>query len=1850
VSRRSWASRRLLAVSALAALVTALLPGGGALAAQPGLNAAAPKAPSAVPDLVTSAPAGCNTSQPAGYARCFAIVRTPSSKTITPDVSGPPSGALGPVQIQSAYDLPSAGGGQTVAIVDAYGDSDAESDLAAFRSQYELPACTTANGCFRKVDQTGGTNYPADDSDWGVETSLDLDAVSSACPNCNILLVEADDNSNGNLEAAVDEAVALGAKFVSNSYGGSEYSGEQTDDQAYNHPGVVVTASAGDDGYGVSYPAASPYVTAVGGSTLTQDSSVARGWDETVWGSSGGNEGTGSGCSADEPQPSFQQDVPQLDAACQNRADDDVAADADPVSGLAVYDSLGYGGWLQVGGTSLASPLIAATYALAGTPIAGTYPNSYPYLDPSRSSDLFDVTSGADGPCGNVLCTAGPGWDGPTGLGTPDGVRAFLGGPEGQISGAVTDAATGDPIAGATVTADPGDYVTRTNSSGDYELSLAAGTSYALSVADYGYQTGTQSGVSVSAGATTTENVALTAAPSGTLSGVVTDGSGHGWPLHAEITIPGYPGGGVWTSPYTGAFSVTLPQGSYAASVSTDYPGYQPKQVQVTVGSGATAENVSLDADLSACAAPGYGPSGLTQDFSGWSGGSGRDGWSVSGTPGGWRFGQPGNLTPPPGGDDDFALAGSGSSASHVDATLTSPAADLSGQSAPVLTFDSAYYTAAGQEASVQVSTNGGHTWSSVWHQTSSDAVGTVTIPLRSAAHHNDVRVRFSYSGRDGWYWAVDNVLLGTAGCVAQRGGLVAGVVTDGSSGSTLNGAQVTSPAIGQPQGWPAGVSLASADPALPGGFYWLFEPATGSQKFTVTDSGYASAAGAVTVAGGQVTRRDWSLSPQAGASAATAAGRASAVTTAATGPGGADSPSGATSPGATAAAGGAAASQASGTVDVPGLHAATDTVTLPTGDQLTLTSAAAGRYSITTGRLAPRPNGPTPPITVTGSSGPNEAGTIYAVPADAEPLIAAGYLDRGLFSVTWLAAHEGPAGTGTLPVVVRYRSAAALASAAALPGAARATAPPHVPDAVTYDVSLARAGAFWAALTGTTAAAPSWPAAAPGLADGITGAWLAGDPAPAGPGQADPAQGGQPTYTVTETIEAPDDAQVQVAASCDGPLRDTLSFCLGGAPELLGVAGPAVGQDIPSDGISCAVTSASLDACTSFAVTYTVPAGVYSSSDSWADFTLNDQDQLVDLTVPQFTVTGDSAFTVNLNDAQHVTVATPEPTDTAQASNGAVMDYRALPGGTMYYSFVLSTYGYHSYWAVPSSPVTLGTFHFSSAFALGRPAVTMTVAGHQQLTLDPWYQSDTNSAWDPFYGSVRFSGRHTFQLADVGFGSAQDFAGQNVRGKLVLMRPNASGGDDPSDGCPYVLPYSVQLENALQAGAAGVILDATGTNPGSTYSGIDCEIPLETNPGSPYPTVDIPAVSIPASEAAALRALLHSGTVSMTVNDAGPSPYWYYLKFDQEGYIPGSLHYTVAGQDLAAVSDRYHTAQPGAVYSSLVVWEPDETGVGGVVAPVPAPANRRDYIGPVSPGLIYDQQNGTYSPELYTGTAVYSGARGEVLDQRGLTLSQNWDELPLVPGAAIAPSEDGQQLPDLWPFSRMICSGCRVGNVFYPAAQDASGAFPESYNGVEGTSTDGLHLYSGGSEVPPTPVDGVAAFTLPAAGASYRLVMAGADDQGATDNMQTTWDFTSSAPAADQTPPGTDCFGTLFGSTAPCQAAPLVFLRYDAGLSLDDTVTPGEHQLRVTAYHQATDAPPVTSLRVWMSTDGGTTWQPARVTGGRDGDYTVAYSVPSSLPAGTGISLKAQATDAAGDDVTQVINNAYGVTAADAG
>ena len=355
---------------------------------------------------------------------------------------------LTPQDLQAAYgitsDSSSAGLGETVAIVDAFNDPNAQSDLAAYRSQFGLLACGSDSsspkaGCLNVYNQnganlaTGGAappQSPADD-DWVPEISLDLEMVSAICPNCTIDLVESNSDLLPDMTKAEDTAVSLGAKFVSNSWNNVDYPGDSAYDKFFNHPGVAITVASGDNGYTAGYPASSQFVTSVGGTFLDQNSSGD--WTSTVWKDNGSQNvddvagATASGCSAGEPQPSWGPDSTDSTSSslCANRTENDVSAVADAPSGVDIFDSADCGGFCDIYGTSVATPIIAATYALAHTPTPNTYPASYLYANPS---DLTRVTSGSDGTCESsrqYLCNAAhslsDGYNGPAGLGTPNG-------------------------------------------------------------------------------------------------------------------------------------------------------------------------------------------------------------------------------------------------------------------------------------------------------------------------------------------------------------------------------------------------------------------------------------------------------------------------------------------------------------------------------------------------------------------------------------------------------------------------------------------------------------------------------------------------------------------------------------------------------------------------------------------------------------------------------------------------------------------------------------------------------------------------------------------------------------------------------------------------------------------------------------------------------------------------------------------------------------------------------------------------------------------------------------------------------------------------------------------------------------------------------------------------------------------------------------------------------------------------------------------------------------------------------------------------------------------------------------
>jgi hypothetical protein len=335
-------------------------------------------------------------------------------------------GGFSPTDLRSAYKLTEAGGkGSTIAIVIAWNNPTAESDLATYRSHYGLPPCTKANGCFRKVNQKGEEgSYPANGWEvlaegWELESDLDIEMASAICPECHITLVEADSYYFEDLGPAENTAASLGATVISNSYGGNEFEEEtEFDSLYYNHPGVPILFSSGDSAYGTAYPSASPNVISAGGTSLGKDEG-ARGWREKAWG------GAGSGCSPIEKKPEWQ-----TDKGCGNRTITDVSAVADSSTPVSVYaqswtqEGQTEPGWVRVGGTSVAAPILAGVEArLSGAERAE---GAKLFWKKGPEGKLFDVADGRNGRCGlknDYLCAGRAGYDGPSGWGTPGGAR-----------------------------------------------------------------------------------------------------------------------------------------------------------------------------------------------------------------------------------------------------------------------------------------------------------------------------------------------------------------------------------------------------------------------------------------------------------------------------------------------------------------------------------------------------------------------------------------------------------------------------------------------------------------------------------------------------------------------------------------------------------------------------------------------------------------------------------------------------------------------------------------------------------------------------------------------------------------------------------------------------------------------------------------------------------------------------------------------------------------------------------------------------------------------------------------------------------------------------------------------------------------------------------------------------------------------------------------------------------------------------------------------------------------------------------------------------------------------------------
>jgi subtilase family serine protease len=386
--------------------------------------------------LVLTATAACDASRPAtlpamgqaqrhvsavpvcpgsrlAMAQCDLLRRT--DVAMIRETAKPPGYA--PADLRAAYNIEkfvsSNGSGQIVAIVDAYDNPNVSSDLAKYRSTFHLPSAK-----FFKYNEEGDQgNYPEGNENWGAEIDLDVEMVSVSCPKCTIYLVEANSDYWSDLETAEAQAVTLGAHIVSNSYRGSG-----ADQSYYDTPGVTYLASSGDSGYGIADPADFGSVVAVGGTSLYRTRGAKRGWSEVVW------SDTGAGCSSDA-KPKWQHDP-----GCADRTANDVSAVADPATGPAMYDTYGYGGWFEVGGTSVSSPLLAGIFGLAGDATKQNGGRTFWMKPHEKSDDLYPITSGSDRGFGSncsptYLCTAGTGeyrtYSGPGGWGSPNGIAAF---------------------------------------------------------------------------------------------------------------------------------------------------------------------------------------------------------------------------------------------------------------------------------------------------------------------------------------------------------------------------------------------------------------------------------------------------------------------------------------------------------------------------------------------------------------------------------------------------------------------------------------------------------------------------------------------------------------------------------------------------------------------------------------------------------------------------------------------------------------------------------------------------------------------------------------------------------------------------------------------------------------------------------------------------------------------------------------------------------------------------------------------------------------------------------------------------------------------------------------------------------------------------------------------------------------------------------------------------------------------------------------------------------------------------------------------------------------------------------
>ena len=656
--------------------------------------------------------------------------------------------------------------------------------------------------------------------------------------------------------------------------------------------------------------------------------------------------------------------------------------------------------------------------------------------------------------------------------------------------------------------------------------------------------------------------------------------------------------------------------------------------------------------------------------------------------------------------------------------------------------------------------------------------------------------------------------------------------------------------------------------------------------------------------------------------------------------------------------------------VELTGMNASSYSVTLPTGDQVTLTAAGSGRYTVT---ATPSP-ATSPAISVRVQSRSNGKTMMSAVPVAAEGLITSGALDRNLFDVAWLAAHGDTGPTGRIPVTVQYagrQTTATLSSkVTALDGATLVSTDPGA-GSVELSVDAARAATFWAALTGQHVNRQAAGHGQPRLAGGATRAWPTGDRTAAAPRAAV----GQPTFHVAEIVKR----SKGDIFGCNKVPRTTLCEPF---TTLYGVAGGGSDTGYVPTSINCV----DADPCTTYRVAFNVPAGVYYSG-GYSSFYADQRWQNLGLINPQFTVAGDTTFTIDVDKAQQLAVTTPRLTQTFSVQDDR---FRSAVDGSGVEDLMFTSEP--TYWqASPDVQVTAGTYHEAHGVVLGKPQLTMAVTSPQRLDLDVSYWTYHDAQTAGTRGAARFNGQRSTQIVDAGYGRAEDFAHIDARGKVALVRITAWESSKMTFfGCGSGGPGVVMdemLNNAIQAGAIAVLVDPSDpAKPGDWCGGL---IP-ESNIESEDP-VKIPFAQIPVPQANRLIGLLAHGAVHVGVSGyAGNSPYLYSLRPYFEGGTPTPAHLTVTDAQLARVTEHYHADQPSAGLLGWAEWSPNENLVGeSTYEQFAAPTDFTLYRGPASPSNLHLQEG---SPPNYQ--SFY-----DVLEPAGSTSSTDWNTDIAAPG-----------------------------------------------------------------------------------------------------------------------------------------------------------------------------------------------------------------------------------------------------------